>query len=113
MGDDARTDEPKIAVVAHQALNHGVGSRHRSLERSGVKPYARPRMADANIVAHALRADTLFRRGFVRQLRQQNFQGSPAWIATILPQTQVQQPSRFLQDTLLRREMIKPTCSPA
>ena len=38
--------EPKIAVMAHQTLDRGIGRRHRPLEQAGVKPNAGPGVAE-------------------------------------------------------------------
>jgi hypothetical protein len=35
-----QSGEPQIAVVAHQALDHGIGRGHGPLEQAGVKPDA-------------------------------------------------------------------------
>ena len=76
-----QSGEPKIAVMAHQALDHGIGRRHRTLEQAGIKPDAGPGMADPDVVAHDLRAGVAFRRRFVRQLRQQDLLRGPTRIA--------------------------------
>ena len=73
--------EPKIAVMAHQALDHGIGRHHRPLEQAGVEADAGPGMADPDVVAHDLRAGAAFHRRFVRQLRQQDFLRGPTRIA--------------------------------
>ena len=59
-----QSGEPKIAVVAHQALYHGIGRRHRPLEQAGVKPDSGPGMADPDVVAHDFRTSAAFRWRF-------------------------------------------------
>jgi hypothetical protein len=75
-----QSGEPQIAVVAHQALDHGIGRGHGPLEQAGVKPDAGPRMADPDAVAHDLRAGAALRRRLIRQLRQQNLLRGPTRI---------------------------------
>ncbi len=67
--------------MAHQALDHDIGRRHRPLEQAGVKPNAGPGMADSDVVAHDLRASAAFRWRFVRQLRQEDLLRGPTRIA--------------------------------
>ena len=51
-----QSGEPKIAVMAHEALDNGIGRRHRPLEQAGVKADTGPGMAGPDVVAHDLRA---------------------------------------------------------